>query len=404
MVKYKFMMIKKAYKVRLYPTEVQMRTINQTIGNCRWFWNYCLADVMGWKKTHEDYKEYINPKPKDLKKQFEWLNLGSSRGLQQTQRDLVEAFKNIKRNGNDFPKFKKKKDKNSYREPQVVNQIRIENDKIHLLKLGFVKFKQSPKYIEELNQNKIINCTISKIPTGKYFASILCDVEIGQKQFTDKEIGIDLGLKNFVICSDGLTIENPHFFKATQDRLAFQQRKLSKKKLYSNNWYKQNKKVNIIYEKIKNKREYFLHSISSKLINENQVICLEDLNVEGMVKNRRLSKSIADVSWSIFKRQLQYKANWYGRTIQEVGTFFPSSKTCSVCGYKNTDLKLSDRTWKCPSCSTEHDRDFNAALNILKEGKNLLKKSTDELSGSNVPRECHPTTSLMGKSDFIGNL
>jgi putative transposase len=398
------MTIKKAYKVRIYPNKIQKQAINQTIGNCRWFWNYCLASVIDWKKTHEDYKEYKTPNPKDLKKEFEWLKLGSSRGLQQIQRDLVEAMKNIKRTGRSFPRFKKKKDKNSYREPQVENNIVVKNSKIKLLKLGFVKFKQSKKYISDLQSNKIINCTVSKTPSGKYFASILCEVEIEKKELVNKEIGIDLGLKSFLIGSEGTVIENPQFFRKTQRKLAKQQRKLSKKKLYSNNWYKQNTKVNKIHETIKNQREYFLHTTSSKLINENQVICLENLNVEGMLQNRKLSKSISDVSWSEFKNQLIYKANWYGRTISQVGTFFPSSKTCSECGFKNTELKLSEREWICPICKSKLDRDFNAAKNILKEGKHLLKKSTDELSECKVPRECHPATSLMGKSYFIGSL
>jgi len=379
--------MKKAFKVRIYPNQKQQKQIDQTIGNCRFFWNYCLDKVIKFKKENGNYKNFKQPNPKDLKKELPWLKLGSSRGLQQVQRDLVEAFKNIKRNGNLFPKFKKKKNKNSYREPQVKNQVRIQNNKIHLMKLGFIKFKCSKRYSEILNNidyKNIKNATISKSTIGRYYASICCEVNIPKKEKVNKEIGIDLGLKSFISTSDNKQIETPKFFRKSQEKLAFQQRKLSKKELYSNNWYKQNKKIGVIHEKIKNQRSYFLHNLSPQIINENQVICLEDLKVENMIKNHKLSKSIADASWSEFVRQLNYKSEWYGRIVVQVGTYFPSSKTCYKCGWKNSELKLSDRTFICQECGAITDRDYNASLNILKEGKNLLKNSTDELSGSNA--------------------
>lgn len=377
--------IKKALKVRLYPNKNQIQLINQTIGNCRWLWNHILNNVIEYKKEHSNYDGYKQLNPKDLKKEYNWLMIGSSRALQQTQRDLVQAFKNIKRNGNGFPKFKKKKNKNSYREPQVKNQIRIENNKIHLLKLGFVKFRCSKAYkkiLNEISYLDIVNCTISKTSTGKYFASICVDINIKEKDLTGKIVGIDLGLNKFIYTSDDESTDNPKFYRKLENKLSFQQRKLSKKKLYSKNWYKQSLKVNKVHEKIKNCRLYFLHNISSQIVNENQIVFVEDLSVENMIKNKSLSKSISDVSWSEFIRQLEYKFDWYGGRLIKIGRFFPSSKLCSNCGSKKDDLKLSDRKFICSNCGLVIDRDYNASINILNEGLNKL--NTDELSGINA--------------------
>ena len=367
----------KAFKFRLYPNKEQEILINKHLGSNRFVYNYFLAKRIEIYKENQKsltYNQCAILLPK-VKTEFEWLKEIDSISLQQTLKNLDTAYQNffreIKKGNNNqgFPKFKSKKDnRQSYRTNETNNNIRLEGNKIKLPKLGLVKFAKSREV-----QGVIKNVTVSQVPSGKYFISILCEVPEPVKLPQSKNnIGIDLGIKEFAITSDGEIINNPKYYSKYEKKLAKLQKQLSKKQKGSKNRNEARIKVARLHEKITNTRTDFLQKLSTRLINENQVICLEDLNVEGMIKNHKLAKSIADVSWSSFITMLNYKAEWYGREISVIDRYFPSSKLCNVCGWKYQDLDLSIREWYCPECNTKHDRDVNASINILKEGLRLL--------------------------------
>jgi len=340
----------------------QEQTLLQTLGNCRWIYNFYLNLRQEAYKNGEEYQHITEA---ELKREYEWLKLSESTSLQNSRIDLQTAYKNffrrIKNKNKTSLKFKSRHNGvQSFRSSGLV--IKLEKSKIKIGKLGWFKIKQHREVV-----GKIKSVTVS-FKNFKWFVSIL--VETDEKlelPLSNKKIGIDLGLKEFATISNGEVISNPRFLRRSEEKLKREQRKLSKRKKGSSNRRKQTRKVSKLHEHIRNQRADFLHKLSTRLINENQVICLEDLNVKGMVKNHKLAKSISDASWSSFVNMLQYKAEWYGREIIKINRWFPSSKMCSNCGSIKKDLTLADRIYKC-NCGIEIDRDLNASINILNVG------------------------------------
>ena len=383
----------KGVKFRIYPNKQQKDLINQTLGCCRLIYNKGLTmrkDSFdnGLKIGYKETSAMLTELKRD--DNFLFLKDVDSIALQQSLRDLDRAYKYFFNKLANYPNFKYKHNHHqSYRTINQGDNIRIVNKYIKLPKFGYVKFKQS------MDIGHINNVTIQKTSTNKYFVVLNVDFKPVILPTTTKVIGIDVGLKEFYKDTSGNRVPNPKYLEKSSKKLIHEQRKLShmieshitgyktignkrfpiydKPLSECKNIEKQRKKVASIHEKITNQRNDFLQQESTKLIRENQIISIEDLNVEGLLKNHKLAKSISSVSWSKFFTMLEYKAKWYGRVITKIPTFYPSSQMCSCCGYKNTDVKdLKLRKWTCPHCGNVHDRDFNAAINILNKGLTLV--------------------------------
>jgi len=383
----------RAIKVRLYPTKEQEVYINKLLGSCRFIYNQCL------NKKINDYKELkINHNLSTLDKffrnelvknpNFEWLKEHNTKVFNQSLIDMLDAYSRFFKQGSGFPKFKSKKDKLSCRFPlhAISKKQDFLKSKITLTKqLKDLKFRTSDKYINYLikNQSKIRSATLSKNKSNEYYLSILIDGDLIKTLDNPKHfsIGIDLGIKDFVITSKGEKFENLKLIRNNQKKLSKLQKLHSRKKKGSKNKEKARLRLAKYHQRLTNIKENYLHKIVNILLNENQVICMEDLNVKGLLKNHKLARSIQELSFYRFETIFKYKSNWYNRQVINIDRYFPSSKTCSDCGFITHELKLSDREWICPDCGITHDRDNNAAINIEKEGLKIYL----ELYKNNIP-------------------
>ena len=373
--------IKYTYKFRLDPNQEQQTLLNKHFGSVRWTYNYFLnqrkTEYLNNKKSLNYYDQAAELT--QIKKVNEWLKEINSQTLQYSLKCLDMAYQGFFNKRTKFPNFKSKRNKNSFTIPQ---NVRYDGTKLIV-----PKFLDGIEMIMERQIKGIIkHCNISKTPTGKYFVSILTELQYEPIQKTNQIVGIDLGIKDFLVLSNGTKIKNHRFLKHYERILAINQKYLSRKTKQSNRYEKQRLKVARIYEKITNSRMDLIHKTTTNLIKQFDTIYLEDLNVKGMMKNHKLAKAIGDVSWGKFIDILEYKANWNDKSVVHIDRFFPSSKTCSKCGWINNNLTLKDRNWICPECGSVHDRDFNAAINILNEGyrKNISDGTSDYERGAKI--------------------
>ena len=374
----------RAIKIRLYPNKTQEQEFNKILGCYRFVYNHMLArkqEAYNTDKTNlgltELCKYFHGTLLKDGK--YVWLKEQSTKVMKQSIRQMLTAYEKFFKEHKGLPKFKNKKDKQSALFPyEAISKTNtFEARKITLTKnLKNIKFRCSDLYFKRLQRYKdnIRSATLSKTKSGNFFLSILIEMndnELIKFKKTNKEVGIDLGVKDFVITSDGEVFENKRFYKKDEKRLAKLQRQLSKKRKGSSNFHKQCKRIARVFEALTNKKENYIHSVVNYLLRHYDTVHMEDLNTSGMIKNHHLAKAIQEVGFYKFKTTLQNKALQNDKKVILIGRYYPSSKTCSTCGHIHKELKLQDRKWRCPNCGANHDRDYNAALNILYEGRRI---------------------------------
>ena len=378
-----------AYKYRIYPTDDQKVLLAKTFGCCRFVYNWAL----NLKKTaYEERKETLgnvyltNLMKSELKTEFEWLSEVNSQSLQSSLRNLDTAYANFFRDKKvGFPRFKSRKNRQSFQCPQHCS-VDFEKGTITIPKV-----KGIPAVLHRKFNGTVKTVTISKTPSGKYFASVLVDTDLQELPVTpvkeNTTLGIDLGIKTLAVCSDSRTFDNPKNLQKSVDRLKLLQKRLSRKQKGSSNRNKARIKVARLHEHIANCRRDNLHKVTYALTHDNQVrtICMENLNVKGMMSNHHLAQAVGDASFGMFLTMLEYKCKWYGINLVKIGRFAPSSKTCSKCGHVYKGLKLSERSWTCPECGTLHDRDLNAACNIKEIGLKALPTERGEVKPVDCP-------------------
>ena len=362
----------KAIKIKLYPSDDQINYMNNLLGSSRFVYNQCLSfksieyGLWNNKTGIKETGKYLT----NLKKEYKWLKNSHSKVLQQSVINLERAYKNFYNKTSKYPTFKSKHQKQTCRFP--VDAISgVKGNRINIInKLKDINYKCSRSDEKYLNKHQMLikSATLSKTKSGNYFFSILIDRPNKKLNPKNNLIGIDLGIKDFIVTSEGLKYENLKIKRNNKSKISKLHKELSRKQKGSSNRIKSKIKLARYYEKLNNKKEYYLHNVVNQLLSENQTIVIEDLNVKGMLKNHKLARSIQELSLNRFKTILKYKAEWYGREVIEVSRWFPSSKLCHGCGYKNTGLTLKDREWICPECGLIHDRDLNAAINIRNEG------------------------------------
>ncbi len=385
-----------AYKYRIYPTCEQVSYLSQVFGSVRFVWNQLVKNFNSYDKNGPN-----RPMSEKILKddpQYPWLNESISYALQQKRMDFEETKKqyfNKKRKVQlGRMSFKKRGGRDSFRIPGQAlgfnSAIDFEASTLKIPKMTPLKLIVDRKFSGEVK-----SATISKNPSGQYFASILVEEEIELMQNTGRSIGIDLGLTSLITLSDGTKVDNPRWFRESQAKLARAQKWLAKKVKGSKRREKQRIKVAKIYQKITNQRDWFLHNLSTWLVHNYDSICTENLRVKNMIKNHKIAKSIQDASWAKLIAMINYKSTWYGKSFVKVDTWFASSKICSCCGFKMSEMNLSVRSWTCPSCGVLHDRDINAAINIENQGLiDLYEFKSDELADYKRREELSPKTEL----------
>lgn len=376
----------KSIKIRLYPTKEQQQLISSLVGSYRFIYNQCLDyKIQNYKrdKTNLSYPDLSKYFHGQLRNEFDWLKQHNTKVLRQSIRNLDTVYKNFFKSHKGFPKFKTKNGKQTVSFPKEAiskHTFDKENSRLNLTTtIRGLKFECSERDKNYLfkNKDKIKSITLIKTKSNNYYASILIDGDLLRTVETpiNNSVGIDLGIKSLLTLSNGEVIETPKWLTNNQRRIKKLQKQLSKKVKGSNNRNKTRIRLAKLYERIKNQKQDFLHNLTTKIINENQIIILEDLNVSGMLKNSRLSKYVQALGLYEIRRQLEYKSNWYGRDLVFVSRWYPSSKICSCCGHKKETLKLSERVYKCEQCCNVIDRDYNASINIEREGLRLYNQN-----------------------------